>query len=442
MTFSLRKSAVLGATVAFGLVGGVGGALGADPKSREDLRPIVAEYVESGDIEKALAALKAKKATPQELVATLRTTPRFEEMVGGERNVPLKDGHGTASDLEIVAPATSSITRAKQGVGLLILLHGIKGNGRQIRFYAEKIVASHPDVVCIAPSAQPPSEAPEDGIPASLSKTFPHWWMYASPKSIPMTALRMAKKMFPIDHDRVVLCGASMGGYGAWNIGARHCDRWAGVAPLCGGITRLSQVGMKDDKTWALLENTRLYPMFAAHGDKDGVVPYQPDKDAADHVKELGCEMKFHTLEGVGHDLKEAMLKGTVADELEAFCTSRKRNSHPAKVTVVSADERNDGAFWLRIAKRAKGPDYARMEAAIDKAHNAVVIAKSSGVETARIYLDDKLLDLSKTVTVLVGDDVKWKGKPTPELKAALESWKSREDEKLVFGAFVDVDLK
>ncbi len=439
MTFPIRKGVALG--LALAVCGAAASAWAEESKPREELRPIVAEYVESGDIDKALADLKKKKATPKELLATLRTWQRVE-ITGGERNIPLKDGHGRTTDLEVVAPATGSIGRAKNGVGLLVLLHGLKGNGRQVVPFAQQVVQQHPDVVVVAPSAQalPAGQGPEDGIPGALGKSFPHWWLYASPRSFPLEALKWAKKNFPIDHDRVVLCGVSMGGYGTWNVSLRHADRFAGASPLCGGLSRISQVGMKDERSWALLENAKLYPMLAMHGDKDGVVPYQPDKDAADRVKELGGDMKFHTLEGVGHDLKDAIMKGPLSEELITFVTTKKRNSHPAKVAYTSIDERNDGAYWLRIAKRLKGPDRARVEGSIEKGKNAVFLGKSDGVELARIYIDDKLLDLSKTVTVYVGDEARFQGKVTPDLKAILESWRSREDEKLVYPAFVEVD--
>jgi len=112
------------------------------------------------------------------------------------------------------------------------------------------------------------------------------------------------------------------------NIGMRHADRWRRRASLR-GITRLSQVGMKDDKTWALLENTKLYPMFAAprQGRRR---PYAPDKEAADHVKELGGDIKFHTLEGRART-QGGDPQGSVADELEAFVTTKKRNPHPRR---------------------------------------------------------------------------------------------------------------
>jgi len=59
---------------------------------------------------------------------------------------------------------------------------------------------------------------------------------------------------------------------------------------------------------------------------------------------------------------------------------------------------------------------------------------KSDSVELARIYIDDKLLDPTKPVTVFVGDDAALQGKVNLDVKAVLESWRSREDEARLRG--------
>ena len=41
-----------------------------------------------------------------------------------------------------------------------------------------------------------------------------------------------------VDPDRVYLTGLSMGGYGTWETAIRHPDRFAAIAPICGGGSR------------------------------------------------------------------------------------------------------------------------------------------------------------------------------------------------------------
>ena len=37
------------------------------------------------------------------------------------------------------------------------------------------------------------------------------------------------------DPERVYLTGLSYGGYGTWHMATAHPDRWAAIAPMCGG---------------------------------------------------------------------------------------------------------------------------------------------------------------------------------------------------------------
>ena len=43
--------------------------------------------------------------------------------------------------------------------------------------------------------------------------------------------LRHVQRRYKIDPHRIVLIGFSMGGAGAWHIGAHYADRWIAVAP-------------------------------------------------------------------------------------------------------------------------------------------------------------------------------------------------------------------
>ena len=43
------------------------------------------------------------------------------------------------------------------------------------------------------------------------------------------------QKEFHIDAKRLYITGLSMGGFGTWDILARHPDRFAAAIPICGG---------------------------------------------------------------------------------------------------------------------------------------------------------------------------------------------------------------
>ena len=44
-----------------------------------------------------------------------------------------------------------------------------------------------------------------------------------------LEAIESVERRYAIDPDRIVLMGFSMGGAGAWHLGAHYAERWAGV---------------------------------------------------------------------------------------------------------------------------------------------------------------------------------------------------------------------
>jgi len=49
-----------------------------------------------------------------------------------------------------------------------------------------------------------------------------------------LNVVALVRKEYKVDPARVYLMGHSMGGFGAWYLGAQHADLWAAVAPMSG----------------------------------------------------------------------------------------------------------------------------------------------------------------------------------------------------------------
>jgi len=94
-----------------------------------------------------------------------------------------------------------------------------------------------------------------------------------------------------IDRDRVYLTGYSMGGYGTWATACHDPNRFAAIAPVSGG----------GDVQQA--ERLKELPIWAFHGDKDNVVPIEPDRAMVDAVQKSGGNVKFTVYPGAGHGI-------------------------------------------------------------------------------------------------------------------------------------------
>jgi len=106
-----------------------------------------------------------------------------------------------------------------------------------------------------------------------------------------MAMLDAAFKQYSLDADRVYLTGLSQGGHGTWALAARHPERWAAIAPIC---------GYGDPKVIA--DPIKALPVWCFHGDADQAVPVAQSQAMVDAIKAAGGDPKLTIYPGVGHN--------------------------------------------------------------------------------------------------------------------------------------------
>ena len=92
------------------------------------------------------------------------------------------------------------------------------------------------------------------------------------------------------DLDRVYLTGLSMGGYGTWETATQYPDRFAAIAPICGGGNPHRVSRIKHVPTWVF------------HGDKDEAVPVRKSEEMVEALKRAGGDVEFTRYPEAGHD--------------------------------------------------------------------------------------------------------------------------------------------
>ena len=110
-------------------------------------------------------------------------------------------------------------------------------------------------------------------------------------------ALRMldeVQKEYKTDAKRVYLTGLSMGGYGTWSLAAAHPDKWAAIAPICGGGDAKNAEKIKDIPCWCF------------HGDADTAVKVDLSRTMIDALKKAGGTPKYTEYPKVGHNSWDA----------------------------------------------------------------------------------------------------------------------------------------
>jgi predicted peptidase len=95
---------------------------------------------------------------------------------------------------------------------------------------------------------------------------------------------------YRVDEDRVYLTGLSMGGYGTWALAVAHPEKFAAIAPICGG-------GNTGDAS-----KLAKLPIWVFHGAKDPTVPLKRSEEMVEAIKEAGGNPKFTVYPEAGHD--------------------------------------------------------------------------------------------------------------------------------------------
>src|SRR4029453_9050285 len=103
---------------------------------------------------------------------------------------------------------------------MILFLHGAGDRGTNLTKVAlhgpPKIVKARPDFPFLVVSPQCPNDQSwsEDVLLALLDEII---------------------RQYKGDQSRIYLTGLRMGGYGTWHFGLNHPDRFAAIAPICGG---------------------------------------------------------------------------------------------------------------------------------------------------------------------------------------------------------------
>ena len=137
------------------------------------------------------------------------------------------------------------------------------------------------------------------------------WWLAPEMEAQAMKALEQSVKEFNGDTQRTYLTGISMGGYGTWGISQKYPNKFAEIAPVCGGLKvpeRLrNSPGMPVQP-----EGVDLYaeaakkigktPTWIFHGGADAVVPVEGSQKMNEALKAAGGNVKYTEYPGINHN--------------------------------------------------------------------------------------------------------------------------------------------
>lgn len=169
-------------------------------------------------------------------------------------------------------------------------------------------------------------------------------WNYPEHGAYFLQIIRQVGKTYRIDPKRIYLVGHSMGGGGAWCMGAVLSDVWAGIGPLSGWYLATP----RPPTEWL-----KEMPIYAIHGDRDPAVIPQNSQQAVQILAKLGVKTRtlkelpeakdfgdanfiYREMQGVGHDVFQPWKErgGPELAQLSAWLLAHQR-AHPADLTAA-----------------------------------------------------------------------------------------------------------
>jgi predicted peptidase len=106
------------------------------------------------------------------------------------------------------------------------------------------------------------------------------------------------EQRYLVDTHRVYLTGVSLGGFGTWSLGLSYPERFAALAPFCGGGDFITPHMAEGPREAAL----KTLPVWAFHGAKDPAVPVEESRRMVAIMQSLGDkDVKLTIYPDAGH---------------------------------------------------------------------------------------------------------------------------------------------
>jgi hypothetical protein len=193
-----------------------------------------------------------------------------------------------------------------------------------------------------------------------------------------------AVSRFNADKNRIALAGFSMGGAGAWHIGAHFADQWACVHTGAGFVdvkryqklTKEQYPVWYEQKLWGVYDvpdyarNFLNVPLVCYSGENDA------QRDSAEYMMEVlgkeGIKPPHLIGPGMGHKYHPETIK-ELQTQIEK-AVAKGRDPWPKKVSIQTKCTRYGKMFWVKILALEKLWEDARVDAEIDDAKKQVSV--------------------------------------------------------------------
>ena len=296
------------------------------------------EFYAAKDIDRALEILEIGRQRTKRLAE--RQAPWTEEtglVVRGYRSKI----DGSAQPYGLVIPEQLDLT---QPVPLYVWLHGRGDKMTDLQFIHQR-------------GTSVGQISPDNAIVLHPFGRYCNAFKFAGETDV-LEAIEAVADQYKIDRKRIVLWGFSMGGAGAWHLGAHYPDRWVAVSPGA-GFAETARYQKLDPATvpeyervlWGwydapnYVRNLFNLPVIAYSGELDKQIQAAQVMEEAYQAE--GRELPHLIGPGMGHQYHPETLK-ELAAKIAAEVT-KGQDPYPRSLSLQTRTLRYGRAHWLSI---------------------------------------------------------------------------------------------
>jgi hypothetical protein len=249
-----------------------------------------------------------------------------------------------------------------------------------------------------------------------------------------------------IDPTRVYVLGHSLSGHAAWNLALHYPTYFAAFNPLAGSAT--------GDWQRVRLINLRNVLPVVWHDADDDVIPVRRVRALVEAIRKLKLDVEYDETKAVGHTPTEQ-----IAETEYGKMVGRKRDLYPKQVWLQSnrPDTMFNRADWVQVYESLRPGKEQRMllrhgsgqmrvnenayriDASITSPNHVEI--KADNVATMRLYFNDRLVDLKRSVTIVVNKKPRFEAVLKPSIDEMLKDQLFLGRGWRYYTAVVDLDL-
>lgn len=222
-------------------------------------------------------------------------------------------------------------------------------------------------------------------------------WKHAGEIDV-FEAVEVVRRDYPIDPERIILAGFSMGGAGAWHLGAHYRDQFCAVHAGAGFVdTRIYQ-GLKPEQyppiyeqtLWQLYdvppyaENFRRQPLLAYYGSED--VKQQSAKLMADALGDLGESLDLVIGQGMGHKYDDPSVD-TIWTWMQS-AMQQGRSQPVREISWTTPTLRYGKSAWVQLTGLEQHWQFSKVSATWD-ADTKTAVIETNGVSAMELSLPE-----------------------------------------------------